>query len=79
MRTAPYPSSVASTDLAALREQALRRAQVLRREAVDDFWRGADAVWAAGLATARRSAQRLAHSWARHLRLRQNLPSRWES
>ncbi len=51
-------------------ELAKRRAQVLRREAIGDFWRGADAAWAAGLATARRSALRLAHRLARHAQLR---------
>ena len=61
-----------------LHEQALRRARELRREAVGDFWHGADAVWSAGLATARRSAQRLAHSLARHARQRQEPPSRLE-
>lgn len=44
----------------ALHEQALADAERLRREAIDDFWRGADQVlggWASG---ARRSAERLA-------------------
>lgn len=64
--------------LYSLHEQACRRARALRREAVGDFWRGADAAWSASLATARRSAQRLAHSLARHVRLRQAPPSRLE-
>lgn len=51
-------------------ELAKQRAQVLRREAIGDFWRGADAAWAASLATARRSALRLAHRLARHAQLR---------
>lgn len=78
MRTAPTRSNVVPVDFAALHDQALRRAEVLRREAVDDFWRGADAAWSASLATARRSAQRLAHSLARHGRTRQSPPSRLE-
>lgn len=78
MRTAPTRSNVVTVDFAALHDQARRRAQVLRREAVDDFWRGADAVWSAGLATARRSAQRLAHSLARHGRTRQATSSKLE-
>jgi hypothetical protein len=57
--------------LSHLHEQARRRARALRREAIDDFWRGANAAWSTGLTTARRSAQRLAHSLARHARLRQ--------
>lgn len=65
--------------LNSLHEQARRRAWELRREAVGDFWRGADAVWSAGLASTRRSAQRLAHSLARHARSRQaSSPSRLE-
>jgi len=72
------PESYSPTVLNSLHEQARRRALELRREAVGDFWRGADAAWSAGLATARRSAQRLAHSLARHVRLRQESPSRLE-
>jgi len=49
-----------------LHDLALRRAQELRREAIDDFWRGADAAWAATLSGARRSAERLAHRLVRH-------------
>lgn len=71
--------SYSPSALNSLHEQARRRAQELRREAVGDFWRGADAVWSAGLASARRSAQRLAHSLARHARSRQaSSPSRLE-
>lgn len=77
MSTTTHRSSVVHLDDAALHDQALRRAQVLRREAVGDFWRGADAIWSAGLASARRSAQRLAHSLARHARSRQT-PSKLE-
>ncbi len=65
-------SSDSTTALNSLHEQARRRAQELRREAVGDFWRGADAVWSAGLVSARRSAQRLAHSLVRHARTRQD-------
>ena len=73
-----FRSSDSPAALNSLHEQACRRARALRREAVGDFWRGADAVWSAGLATARRSAQRLAQSLARHVRLRQEPPSRLE-
>lgn len=54
----------------ALHEQALREAQALRREAWADFWRGTDSVWAVGLASAQRSAQRLSHSLGRHAQVR---------
>ncbi len=74
MSTVPSRRSAAQPDLAALHDQALRRAQELRREAVDDFWRGADAICSAGLARARRSAQRLAYGLARHAQLRREPP-----
>jgi len=53
-----------------IKDQAKQHAQELRREAIRDFWRGADTVWAAGLDTAQRSARRLAHSLARHAQAR---------
>ncbi len=59
-----------AADWNALHEQALREAQLLRREAWADFWRGADSVWSAGLSTAQRSARRLTHSLGRHTQLR---------
>ena len=60
--------------LNALHDQALRRAHALRREAIDDFWRGANAAWEATLANSRRSAQRLAHRLARHTQQRAQVP-----
>lgn len=69
----PYDiSSLGPKELSALHDLARRRAQELRREAIDDFWRGANAAWAASLATARRSAQRLGHRLARHAQLRRD-------
>lgn len=59
-----------AADWNALHEQALREAQALRREAWADFWRGTDSVCSAGLASAQRSAERLAHSLSRHAQLR---------
>ena len=53
-----YPASPDSTALSQLHDQALREAGRLRREAVDDFWRGANAVWQRGLAGALRQVQR---------------------
>jgi hypothetical protein len=41
------------------------QADVLRREAMDDFWRGADGLLAMGADRAGRSAQRLADRLAR--------------
>lgn len=53
-----------------IKEQAKQQAQALRREAIGDFWRGADAAWTATLATAQRSASRLAYRLARHAETR---------
>ena len=64
-------SPVTPSELNRLRDLARQRAQELRTEAIDDFWRGADAAWAATLNGARRSAQRLAHRLARHAQARQ--------
>lgn len=64
---------ISPQELDGLRDRAAcRRAQELRREAVDDFWRGADAAWAATQDSARRSAQRLAHRLAQHVTLRRD-------
>jgi len=64
-------SLVSPSELNRLHDLALRRAQELRREAIDDFWRGADVAWASTLASARRSAQRLVHRLVRRARARQ--------
>lgn len=60
--------------LARLHDQAKAEANRLRSEAVDDFWRGADAIWQRGLhsgeALAQRSAARLRASLVRHARSR---------
>lgn len=59
-----------------LYDQALSRAHALRQEAIDDFWRGADAVWQRSLQTgvngARRAAQRLQLRLQRHAGMRRN-------
>jgi len=61
---------ISPQELNGLHNRARRRAQELRREAIEDFWRGADAAWAATQDSARRSAQRLAHRLAQHVALR---------
>jgi hypothetical protein len=57
-----------------LHDQARRAATRLRQEAVDDFWRGADAAWQrvaqGGQALAQRSASRLRARLARHAQIR---------
>lgn len=60
--------SDAMQDYNRMMKLAKQRAQALRREAISEFWRGADVAWAASLATARRSALRL----ARHAQLRRD-------
>ncbi|PKO42469.1 MAG: hypothetical protein CVU30_10760 [Betaproteobacteria bacterium HGW-Betaproteobacteria-3] len=61
---APLPAG----ELARLHDRAREDAEALRAEAMDDFWRGANAAFAATLDTAQRSAQRLAHRLARRER-----------
>jgi hypothetical protein len=53
-----FPSVPNPTSLAQLHDQAKREACRLRREASDDFWRGANTVW-------QRSAARLKVGFAR--------------
>ena len=48
-----------------LHEQALAEAQQLRREAIDDFWRGGNAFIGQLAMSAQRSATRLAHRLGR--------------
>lgn len=50
-------------------QQALLRAEALRREAIDDFWRGGSAVLATAATRSLRAAQRLATRLARHRRV----------
>lgn len=64
-----FPVPPESGALAHVHDQARRDARRLRREAVDDFWRGANAVWqrslAGGQTLALRSATRLQARLAR--------------
>jgi hypothetical protein len=53
-----------------LHDQAIKDARALRREAIADFWRGADALVADAAAQALRSAERLAHRLRHHRQLR---------
>ena len=68
MNTPPGSTYGRTEDLNRMHDLALRRAHALRQEAMDDFWRGADAMWAATVASTCRSAQRLAHRLARRAR-----------
>lgn len=60
-----FSSTPESTALAQLHDQAKREALRLRREAIDDFWRSADAVWQRSQDLAQRSASRLQARLAR--------------
>jgi hypothetical protein len=53
-----------------LHEQALAEAAALRREAIADFWRGADGLLASAATQLQRSGERLAQRLARHARQR---------
>ncbi len=66
MKTPPDTRRISAQDWARLHDVSRRRAQAFRREAVDDFWRGADAAFQATLSSVGRSAQRLAHRLAQH-------------
>ena len=58
-------SSLNPKELSRLHDLARHRAQELRREAIGDFWRGADAVLTDAVTSAHRSAQRLGYRLAR--------------
>lgn len=63
-----------TTTQARIHDRAKDQATQLRQEAVDDFWRGADAAWRRGLQTGQaaleRSATRLQARLVRHARAR---------
>ncbi|WP_137894950.1 hypothetical protein [Ramlibacter sp. 2FC] len=65
-----WPASPAPAEFNRLHDEARCLALELRREAMEDFWRGADAAFAATLSPAQRSASRLAQRLARHRRSR---------
>mgnify|MGYP001287944780 CR=1 FL=1 len=56
---------------ARLHDQARERAYELRREAIDDFWRGASHVLADSTTQALRSSARLLARWRHHRRTRE--------
>lgn len=67
MHPSSSPSSPAAlADYGALMDLAKCRARVLRRQAIDDFWAGADAA----ARRAARAAARFAHRLAGHRRQR---------
>ena len=65
-----FPTLPSASTIARLHTEARAEIHRLRGEAVDDFWRGADAVWqrslAGGQMLAQRSTARLKARLARH-------------
>jgi hypothetical protein len=61
---------LSAAELNRLHDQARHRAVALRIEAIDDFWRGANAVLWAQLSSARRAATRLSQRLQHHQQLR---------
>ena len=61
-----HPPIHSITELHRLQDQARLDAERLRREALQDFWRGTDHLVLGAIDRARRSATRLAHRLARH-------------
>lgn len=59
-----------AAELDRLHQAARIEAERLRREAIDDFWRGSNALLSNTMVSARRSAQRLAARLTRHEQLR---------
>ena len=57
-----------------LHDQARQRALLLREEAIDDFWRGANALLWGPLSSARRAAARLSQRLQHHRQLRGTIP-----
>ncbi|MFO1328528.1 MAG: hypothetical protein U1F56_14315 [Rubrivivax sp.] len=53
-----------------LHDEALVRAHALRREAIDDFWRGAGQALGDASTQALRASERLLARWRRHLATR---------
>jgi hypothetical protein len=68
MNTPTSNGSADDGDLGHLHDLAVRRAHELRQDAINDFWLGTEAVFARGLVSAQRSAQRLAHRLSQHRR-----------
>jgi hypothetical protein len=67
--------SLRAQQLNCLHDQALRQAQTLRDEAIDDFWRGANAALRGRLSGVQRAAVRLSHRLQRHQQLRSGTPA----
>jgi len=61
---------ISPDELNRLHDAARERALQLRREAIDDFWRGANGLLADAVINSRRAADRLAASMRRHTQKR---------
>lgn len=67
--------SLSAQELNHLHDRALRQAYTLRDEAIDDFWRGANAALRGRLSSAQRAVVRLSHRLQRHQQLRSGTPA----
>jgi hypothetical protein len=65
-RSLKSASTSIPSDLNRLHDQAHAEALALRAQAMDDFWRGADALLAGAAGRVERSARRFGHAWRRH-------------
>ena len=65
-RSLKSASTSIPSDLNRLHDQAHAEALALRAQAMDDFWRGADALLASAAGQVGRSARRFGHAWRRH-------------
>lgn len=57
---------IRTEDLNRLHDEAHRLAPMLRGEAIDDFWRGANSLLHRGLTRAQRATTRLTHRLQHH-------------
>jgi hypothetical protein len=76
MKPQDHASRLSIDDLNRLHDAALRRAGQLRDEAIDDFWRGANAALWGRLSSASRAATRFAQRLQHHRQLRSTPPAR---
>lgn len=73
---APFESASFNPEVVNRQHDLARtQAEALRREAIDDFWRGANALLATAFTDANRAAARLAARLRQHAKLRDSAGS----
>ena len=70
MNTTDRIAGMSLAELNRLHDEALQRVDTLRDEAIDEFWRGANAALWARLCAAQHAAERLSQRLRRHRQLR---------